>query len=329
MRSFVALLLLMALVSCSDAGGTRDTSQSGTTSTAAATTSGTASTTTRAPTATTGSVSPGFLWDYTDPDLLPLVTLLEAGDAPRAVRMFSPRVGDSMEATMEFTFDVSQATAESTTRVETVITIDITTEILQVDDQGIVSRVTFGDFEVSTEDEATAAELAAAYEELRGATLVQLTSPQGDLLATESGAALLGTEIFTSGFGGATAPLPLEPVGVNAVWEVVGTIESGGIEFVQTTTVRLTSVDGSRITLETLVVQELGPEGFVVPGVPADAIDAELASTGSGSATWDLASLVALEAESEITQELRASITVDGETANLEQTVRAVFRQSR
>lgn len=90
-----------------------------------------------------------------------------------------------------------------------------------------------------------------------------------------------------------SAPLPEEPVGRGARWELRQTIEQNGVTLEQRTLFELVELDGQRGTLATQVTQRAGRQPMTVAGMPAGTAELlSLASTGSGRLQFDLDRLV-------------------------------------
>lgn len=90
-----------------------------------------------------------------------------------------------------------------------------------------------------------------------------------------------------------SAPLPEEPVGQGARWELQQTIEQNGVTLQQKTLFELTELDGTRGILTTRITQHAGRQPMAVPSVPAGTAEMlSLDSTGSGRIYFDLDRLV-------------------------------------
>jgi hypothetical protein len=327
-----AAALAAGLAGCADSG---TTAGDGTTS---STVSGDSSTTTVDATASTASSTTSasdaqaaqYAWVYTEPDRMPITTLVDPGAEPHEVRAYQPAIGLAETASLTTTTDLSQTLDGAENRISNAVVITTTGAVLDVTDEGVVISTTFDSVEATAEDPTIQASLDATYADLVGVTVNQLMAPSGALLATESLESIPGSELLTGGVSGGLSPLPDEPFGVGAVWETVGSIEANGIVFVQTSTVTVTAIDGPLISVDIDVRQELGPDGLsAVPGLGAAEVDAVVETLGTGQAVWNLEGIVPVNAASDTTQTLDATITADGQTGTLEQVLKATSMMIR
>jgi hypothetical protein len=98
---------------------------------------------------------------------------------------------------------------------------------------------------------------------------------------------------MSQSFESMVTPLPSEPVGVGARWQVITRISSGGADLLQSTIYTLKSRDGSRARLEETVVQLSASDTIHAPQMPAGmaAKVKAFSSTGQGTAQLDLKSV--------------------------------------
>jgi len=105
-------------------------------------------------------------------------------------------------------------------------------------------------------------------------------------------------------------PLPAQPVGVGAVWKAKKTVTQNGMTLVTTTTVSLTSLDGSKLGFTTKASVEGANQTVIQKGVETNV--SGLAGSGDGQGTIDLATLALAE---QLATKLDASVRALGETA--------------
>lgn len=91
----------------------------------------------------------------------------------------------------------------------------------------------------------------------------------------------------------ASAPFPVEPVGVGAKWEVTTDMKENGIAMRQVITYTVKSIQGNVVTLDTALVQQADAQKLSPEGMPpgAEATLDSLASTGTGNTVIDLTHL--------------------------------------
>ena len=316
----------LALSAAACTGGGVEEEQ--TTSTASMATTTTHPTTTTAPQPTTTTTEPPIEWDKSPAESPALVTLIDAGAEPREVRTYTMTKGTVTETTVQFGLSQVQVIDEvPDSNVDIDVSFELTAEVTDVLPEGFVVSSTYGDYRVTSSDRATKTIFDLVYGVLPGSTTLQLVSPSGQVLgvASDAGVDDLGglgdVSDVTSAVAGAVAPLPAEPIGVGAKWQVVSEIEVGDSVFVQTAILTLLEVNDPLLVVEIEIVQELGPEGLVIPGLEAADIDVRLSSGGLGAAVWDLSGPLPVSASSEAMQTLQVMFSFAGEKSTLEQTI--------
>jgi hypothetical protein len=86
-----------------------------------------------------------------------------------------------------------------------------------------------------------------------------------------------------------SAPLPEEPVGRGARWELRQTIEQNGVTLQQRTLFELLELDGQRGVLATQITQHADRQPMTITGMPAGTAELlSLDSTGAGRLQFDL-----------------------------------------
>jgi hypothetical protein len=114
-----------------------------------------------------------------------------------------------------------------------------------------------------------------------------------------------------------SAPLPEEPVGQGARWELQQTIEQNGVTLQQTTRFELIELDGTRGILATTIAQHADRQPMTVSGVPAGTAEMlSLDSAGSGRIYFDLDRLVPRS-----TLDMRSDYTLRITTSGTPQTI--------
>lgn len=106
------------------------------------------------------------------------------------------------------------------------------------------------------------------------------------------------------------SPVPKEPVGIGAVWEVTSHPLAGGIKVTQKARQKLVGRKGSQIQTEATVKSFAGPQPMKNDKLPAGATaDVEsLEARGSGFANWALDRLVPDRSEVKVRSELNATL---------------------
>lgn len=113
-----------------------------------------------------------------------------------------------------------------------------------------------------------------------------------------------------SGFERMSAPMPGEPVGVGARWEVMQKVESGGMSMDQKAIYEVVAMDASSTTLSLSLEQEAGPQQMAAPGMPPEVQASLVGLKGNGTGTLTLrdGSLILdgdLNIKSEVTMDMQ------------------------
>ncbi len=97
-------------------------------------------------------------------------------------------------------------------------------------------------------------------------------------------------------FAMASAPLPDEPVGAGAKWEVKMPLKSGGIQMDQTATYQIVSFEEDKLVAKTTLTQRAANQKVENPSMPGVKLDlTRMNGTGSGETTIDLGKIVPLQ----------------------------------
>lgn len=108
------------------------------------------------------------------------------------------------------------------------------------------------------------------------------------------------------------SPVPKEPVGVGAIWEVTSHPIAGGLKMTQKARQKLVKRAGTEVQTEATVKSFAGPQPMQSDKLPPGArMQAEsLQATGSGFANWALDRLVPARSETKVRSMLNATLTV-------------------
>jgi hypothetical protein len=120
-----------------------------------------------------------------------------------------------------------------------------------------------------------------------------------------------------------SAPLPAEPVGVGASWQLTQNVESGGFSVVQTATYTLVSRDGDDVVLDLVLTQNAPAQTTELPGMPPG-LDANLDSleaSGTGQMQIDLRRFVPV-ADSTLDMAMQLSIAMQGQSQQIGMSLR-------
>jgi len=203
--------------------------------------------------------------------------------------------------------------------------------VLEVTDEGFVVNTTFGAANVEASDPGIQINLESAYRALEGQSFLQLIDPNGAVVATAGVEDIPGADFIGSSnaFSNATSPLPTEPFGIGAVWETTTTLAEGGMVLLQTARFEVVDIDGPLLTLLVVTTQDLGPDGFRIPGVDPEDLEVVFDTEATGDAVWDLESPLPVSARSETSQAMAATLTLPTGTEQFTQILELVIEIRR
>jgi hypothetical protein len=230
-----------------------------------------------------------------DPDI-PVVTLLDAGAAPRRVLRYAPKEGAGqllMRMSMVMHVELQQKSPMTITVPEFKVTAD--TLLADVSASGFTFAWKLTDFSVDPSvDPAMAKALEPELQKMMGLAMTGRMTPRGivekaDVILPPGADAKLGQTMDSvkQTMRQATTPFPEEAVGVGARWRVVSKVD-GEVDLTQTAVFELQSVDGDRGEIA-LVLDQTAPEQTIAtPGVSGKTTLDSLTSTGTGYLKYDL-----------------------------------------
>jgi hypothetical protein len=98
---------------------------------------------------------------------------------------------------------------------------------------------------------------------------------------------MISQMMSSSGIDRMSAPLPEEPLGVGAKWEVAQAVETGGMRLDQKATYEITAMDATSATMALTLDQRAENQTLTPPGMPpgAGATLVSMAGTGTGRLT--------------------------------------------
>ena len=107
------------------------------------------------------------------------------------------------------------------------------------------------------------------------------------------------------------SPLPIEPVGVGAIWDVTHAGEIMGIRYAQTTTYELVSLEGSRGEVRLSIAQTAPSQKLHGPSYPGGNATLETwYCHGKGEAVFDLDRLVSAPFSVELSVDASQTMTI-------------------
>lgn len=260
-------------------------------------------------------------------DIDPVVTLLEAGQAPHRALRFRPTVGQQQRHELEMSVSMaSDAGGQAAPQVK-VPTIKYTLDstVSEVAENGDISfTVEFADAAIVDSDEVEI-EMLTPIEELTKSMIgmqVKSTVDQRGFakeVVTEfaegiESADLQQIEQLSESLQQLTSPFPLEPVGVGGKWKVVVPMNTGGMEFVQTMEYTVVEMTDDTVTATITVSQQAEEQELVLPEAAETNLDIRLKSLecrGIGRVKLNLASMLA--DESSIKAEVNVVMVIEAD----------------
>jgi hypothetical protein len=253
------------------------------------------------------------------------IKLLEPGKEPRKVLRLHPKPGDtqSLEMNMNLGLDLNMAGIAQPMKVPGMkMLLDL--KVKDVSSDGTIECETVvNGFEIATEPASPLADLMKnSLGGLKGLTISGKYSNQGvDLggdMKLPSGTdpqARQQLEQMRDSLKNMTSPLPEEPVGVGAKWQVKLQIKSQGMTMDQISTCELISLEGDRYTTRSEVVQTAANQKIQNPAVPGLKMDLKkMAGKGTGTSSLDTSKLLPLEAKIQFNSDASFSMDAGGQS---------------
>ena len=175
--------------------------------------------------------------------------------------------------------------------------------------EGVISKVSTEP--KSDAEKKLARSLAATVQRIQGLKLSYVATPEGrlrDIKIAEGtnvdATALQMLDQMKQSFDSMVVPLPTEPVGVGAVWQVIGRMKAGA-EVLQFARYTLRKVEvkpgaGTVIELDNETKQLAAARGMSIPGNGTTGKLEEFRSSGKGSIRADLGQLVPERASGDV-----------------------------
>ena len=115
------------------------------------------------------------------------------------------------------------------------------------------------------------------------------------------------------------SPMPEEPVGVGAKWEVKMPMKSQGMTINQTATFELVSLEDEKISTKSTIVQNAANQKVQNPAMPGLKMDLiKMSGTGTGETTNDLAQLIPLSGNVDFHSEMSMGVNANGQKQNMD-----------
>lgn len=245
----------------------------------------------------------------------PEAVVTDAGDEPRALMELAPTAGDTAAVDMRMvtTTTASVDGQDSPTMPSPPMIMGMVVTVDAVTDDEITMTVEYDRVEVEGGD----ASMQAILDSMIGITGTVTTTRSGAFVEGKIDTASVDPTIaptmqqFESQLANLTVPLPTEPVGIGATWDVATAVDSQGFTFCNTFSYTLTSFDGDAYELSADVAQRAEPTTIEQGGATAELIEAS--GTGTGTSAGRLSFPVAISGSSDTNTSIEMAVD-DGST---------------
>ncbi|UPK73666.1 DUF6263 family protein [Nocardioidaceae bacterium SCSIO 66511] len=222
----------------------------------------------------------------------PTVSVDDNGSGPKSELRFTPKEGDKLALDMDM--DMSMSVRADGSSVPTgdipTITMGMTTKIERVTDDEIETSFEYdkvdagGDPTVESTLQTLVGTSGSITTDLNGVYRDASIDPAPGLDPTME----TTLEQLEQQLANMTVPLPDEPVGEGADWEVETPIELNGLRTCNTYKYTLDELDGSEYTLDVEINQQMAPGPIEQNGVEAELVDGSSAGGGTMSGSLEL-----------------------------------------
>ncbi|MCE9620592.1 MAG: hypothetical protein K8R92_11895 [Planctomycetes bacterium] len=260
----------------------------------------------------------------------PIITLLDAGQAPRSVLRFSV-VKDASPA-MFMTMQMSIQNGTMKMQGMPAMTVVYKLHIAEVQPNGdfacdfVITDVRVAD--APGLPPSVSASVRDSMKSIIGMTMNSTMTNRGLLKNMErrmppdaNAMAKNQVESVRDSMNQFVTPLPEEAVGVGGKWKVQSEISVNGMNMTQESTMTLEKIEGDLLNLQVELKQTAPPQDMDIPGMPPDA-KARLhsyASSGHGRMTMSLNNPFPKDSAMQVASESCMFRTVEGEGQSIEQ----------
>jgi hypothetical protein len=247
----------------------------------------------------------------------PVVKVLSTGAEPRRVLRYTvagpskERVDMTMQMSLAMTMGDVSLPAPQIPAMHMGVNIDVT----GVNAAGDIS-FTFGYADFTAEGAPLPGEIA---DMIKNATGSVTMSNRGIVkaMAFDAGASsnpMLKQLMSSAGIEKLSAPLPEEPLGVGARWEVEQALNIGGVTTTQKTIYELVSLDAASATMKLTLTQGAAGQKLTLPQMPPGADVSLISMDGTGSGTMVLKGGIFPLGDMDIRTKMVMDVSAEGET---------------
>jgi len=259
------------------------------------------------------------------------VKLLEPGSEPRKALRLKPNPGDEQTLVLSIKSSMNMKLGDIPEQKMKLpgMEMNISTTVKEISKDGdITFDIQFLDSSVSEDVEVMpqiTEGLKTALANIKGQSGTATISSRGlnkklDVKAPE-GADPQTKQILEQmrqSFANLSVPLPAEPVGIGAKWEVKIPYQYQGMKIDQDSLYELTSMEEDRITTKSTIKQSAANQKIQSPVMPALKLDlVKMEGHGTGETTVELSKIIATEGQAEVHSELNMSMNTESQKQSM------------
>jgi len=255
------------------------------------------------------------------------VKLLSSGAEPRQVLRLHPKPGDQQTLAMTIKTAMDMQMGETPGQGMKMPAMTMTTELTvkEVSANGdITFETVMGDTDVSDEPGVlpqVAEAIKTALSSAKGLSSAGTMSNRGLSKANEvklpPGAApqlQQSLDQLKESLASAVVPFPDEAIGPGGKWEVKQKLKSQGMTIDQTGTYELVSLDGDKLSIKSVLVQQAANQKIQNPAMPAMKVDVtKMTGNANGESKLDLSQLLPELATIEARSEVSMGMNIGGQ----------------
>jgi hypothetical protein len=260
--------------------------------------------------------------------------LLQPGNEPRKPLRFHPKPGDkqTVSLTMKMAIGMKMGEVENPPMKLPAIITSFEVSIKNLSPNGdIAYDLLIGDTTIANDSEALPQIVDAmktavgAWKGLSGSGTVsdrginkslELKMPQGADAQTRQ-----TLEQLKDSLTRIIVPVPEEPLGVGAKWEVKGSVKSQGMSLDQTSVYEITAIAEDKISTKNTITQKAAPQKISSPAMPGLKLDlTKMNGNGSGDLTLNLAQLMSPQASVQLHTDAAMAMNTGGQKQNMNMT---------
>jgi hypothetical protein len=258
------------------------------------------------------------------------VKLLEAGAEPRKALRLHPAPGDKQSVTMttKIGMDISAGEKQQAVKLPS-MTLTLEATVKSVSANGDIAYETvISDMSAAEAPESgeTPDAMKTAMDSIKGVKGAETMSNRG---LTKSSSMKLPaasadpqvraafSQLLSGGLSGGI-PLPEEPIGPGAKWEVKRHTKAQGISQDHTSTYELVAIEGERLTVKTTATRQAPVQKIQNPAMRGMQVEVtKLTGSGDGSMTFDLTKVMPLEAAMDMQVTTVMDMSIGGQTQSM------------